>query len=105
MKTIKINSLTTILFIFLVFGVTFLLPIVLIETLWNTTISRYFNTSIDLWQALILWLMVLVALNIIGVFKFEFAVETIDEEAIKKKIDSIKSKIDDLNDSDSKENK
>jgi hypothetical protein len=90
MKTIKINSLATILFIFLIFGVAFLLPIVLIETLWNSTVANSFNATINLWQALILWLMVLVILNIIGVFKFEFAVEAIDEEAIKKKIDGLK---------------
>lgn len=99
MKTVKINSLVTILFIFMIFGLAFLLPIVLIETLWNTTVAKSFEINIDLWQALILWLMVLVTLNIIGIFKFEFAVETLDEDSIKKKIEAIKSKIEEQNDS------
>src|SRR3989338_8646011 len=96
MKIYKVNSLTTILFAFLTAGLVLFLPIVLIEALWNGTIGKtYTDISINLWQALILWLIVLVLLNILGVFKFEFAVETLDKELIKKKLKSFKNKADD----------
>ena len=90
MKIYKINSLTTILFGFLIICFIVFLPIILIEVLWNTTIAKsYSDFTIDFWQALILWLVVLVSLNIIGIFKFEFAVETIDTFDIKKKLESL----------------
>ncbi len=82
----------------MIFGLVFLLPIVLIEALWNSTITKSFNITIDMWQALILWLVVLVTLNIFGVFKFEFAVESMDEESLTKKIETLKSKVEELND-------
>ena len=86
----KINSLTTILFGFLIICFIVFLPIILIEALWNTTIAKsYSDFTIDFWQALILWLVVLVSLNIIGIFKFEFAVETADTFDIKKKLESL----------------
>ena len=94
MKIYKIDSLTTILFTFLIFSLVALLPISLIEAFWNGTIGKSFtDISINFWQALILWLMVLVVLNIIGIFKFEFAVESresFDKELIKQKIQDIK---------------
>lgn len=93
MKIYKINSLTTTLFIFLLIGFVMLLPIILIETLWNSTIGKAFTgINIDFWQGLILWLIFLVILNILGVFKFEFAVETKDsfeKELLKKKLEGI----------------
>ncbi|GEM_PF-2217470 len=95
MKIYKINSLTTILFIFLIFALVIPLPIVLIEALWNGTVGKSFtNITINFWQAFILWLMLLVILNILGVFKFEFAVESgesFDKELIKQKIQDIKN--------------
>ena len=79
MKIYKLNSLTTILFGFLIICLIVFLPIIFIEALWNSTVAKsYSNFTIDFWQALILWLIALVALNIIGIFKFEFAVETTD---------------------------
>ena len=90
MKLYKINSLTTILFMFLIFALVVPLPIVLIEALWNGTVGKSFtDININFWQALILWLMLLVTLSILGVFKFEFAVESgesFDKELIKQKI-------------------
>ena len=90
MKLYKINSLTTVLFMFLIFALVVPLPIVLIEALWNGTVGKSFtDITINFWQALILWLMLLVALSILGVFKFEFAVESgesFDKELIKQKI-------------------
>lgn len=105
MKIVKINSLTTILFILLISSLTCILPIALIETLWNTTVAKSFDVSINLWQALILWLSVLVILNIMGVFKFEFAVESLDDldkESMKKKLEALKNKIEDINETESK---
>ena len=105
MKIIKINSLTTILFILLICSLTCILPIALIETLWNTTVAKSFDVTINLWQALILWLSILVMLNIIGVFKFEFAVESLDtsdKEAMQKKLETLKSKIEDINETEPK---
>lgn len=105
MKIVKINSLTTILFILLISSLTCILPIALIETLWNTTIAKSFDININLWQALILWLAILVILNIIGVFKFEFAVESIDDldkEAMKKKLEALKNKIEETGEIESK---
>ncbi len=94
MKIYKINSLTTIFFSLLIFGFVLLLPIVLIEALWNGTVGKTFtDITINFWQALILWLMFLVALNIIGIFKLEFAMESadsFDKDLIKQKINDIK---------------
>ena len=99
MKIYKLNSLTTLLFGFLVVGLVFFLPIFLIETLWNNTVGRtYTDVTIDIWQALILWLVALVLLNIAGLFKFEFAVEatdTYDKDTLKKKVETLKKQIDD----------
>lgn len=96
MKIYKINSLATFFLGFLIVGLVVLLPIALIEALWNSTIGKtYTDISIDFWQALILWLVVLVSLNILGVFKFEFAVESIDsfdKELLKKKLESLQGK-------------
>lgn len=93
MKIYKLNSLTTLLISFIVIGLVFFLPVVLTEALWNSTIGKtYSDITIDFWQALILWLVVLVILNILGIFKFEFAVETgdtFDKEKIKKKLESL----------------
>lgn len=76
MKIYKLNSLTTFLFIFLAIGFVIFLPIVLIEALWNSTVGvTYPDIVISFWQALILWLVVLVTLNILGLFKFEFVIE------------------------------
>lgn len=95
MKIYKLSSLTTLFLSLVIIGLVVFLPIVLIETLWNSTIGKtYTDIAINFWQALILWLIVLVALNIIGLFKFEFAVEAIDaldKESIKEKINSLKS--------------
>ncbi len=100
MKMYKINSFTTFLFSILVIGVVVFLPITFIELLWNHTIGKnYVDLAIDFWQSLILWLVVLVLLNILGLFKFEFAVqtgETIDNELLRKKLDSLKSGRDDI---------
>ena len=93
MKVYKLNSLTTFLFAFLIAGLIVFLPIVFIEALWNTTIGQaYTDININFWQALILWLIVLVVLNIFGVFRFEFAVETsdsLDKDFLKKKLQDI----------------
>ncbi|MBI3591264.1 MAG: hypothetical protein HY094_07820 [Candidatus Melainabacteria bacterium] len=92
----KLNSLTTFLFAILIIAFVVFLPIVLIEALWNSTIAKtYADISIDFWQALILWLIVLVTLNILGIFKFEFAIETqesFDKELLKKKIQNLQKK-------------
>ena len=54
-------------------------PTMLIEALWNTTVGKaYSDFSINFWQAAILWLVFIVTLHIVGIFKFEFAVEKID---------------------------
>ena len=109
MKIYKLNSLTTFFFAFFIIGLVVLLPIVLIETLWNTTVAKtYTDISIDFWQALILWLVVLVALNILGIFKFEFAVEThesFDKELLKKKLQDVQSKPIESPDGDAKKDK
>lgn len=108
MKIVKINSLTTILIIFLISSFAFILPIVLIETLWNTTVAKSFDVTINLWQALILWLSVLVILNIMGVFKFEFAIESmeeLDKETLKKQLETLKSKLEEPSEKDPKSNK
>ena len=97
MKIYKVNSLTTLLFAFVILGFLVFLPIILIETIWNSAIGKtYTDFSINFWQALILWLVVLVILNIIGLFKFEFAVETgnhLDKELLKKKLEYLKSNL------------
>ena len=96
MKIYKLNSLTTILFGFLIVCFIVFLPIIFIEALWNSTIAKsYSNFTINFWQALILWLVVLVSLNILGIFKFEFAVETIDtfdKDLLKKKLEGLQKK-------------
>lgn len=96
MKIYKLNSLTTILFGFFIICFVVFLPIIFIEVLWNTTIAKsYSEFTIDFWQALILWLIVLVLLNLIGIFKFEFAVETadtFDKDILKKKLESLQNK-------------
>ncbi len=96
MKIYKLNSLTTILFGFLIICLIVFLPIIFIEALWNSTVAKsYSNFTIDFWQALILWLIALVALNIIGIFKFEFAVETtdtFDKDILTKKLEGLQSK-------------
>lgn len=96
MKIYKINSLTTILFGFLIICFVVFLPIIFIEALWNATVAKsYADFAINFWQALILWLIVLVSLNIIGIFKFEFAIEsvdTFDKDLLKKKIEGLKNK-------------
>ena len=97
MKIYKLNSLTTLFFALAILGFVVFLPIVLIEALWNSTIGRtYPDVTIDFWQALILWLVVLVSLNIVGLFKFEFAMETmgnLDKESLKKKIEGLKNNV------------
>ena len=102
----KLNSLTTFLFAVLIIGFVVFLPIVLIEALWNSTIAKtYTDISIDFWQALILWLIVLVTLNILGIFKFEFAIETqesFDKELLKKKIQNLQKKTEGLNNTEKK---
>ena len=99
MKMYKINSFTTFLFSILIIGVVVFLPIVFIELLWNHTIGKnYIDLTIDFWQSLILWLSALVMLNILGIFKFEFAIqtgETIDNELLRKKLDGLKPGRDD----------
>ena len=99
MKIYKINSLTTILFGFSIIFFIVFLPIIFIESLWNTTIAKsYSDFTIDFWQALILWLIVLVLLNLIGIFKFEFAIETadvFDKELLKKKLEGLQNKPED----------
>ena len=96
MKIYKINSLTTILFGFLVICFIVFLPIIFIEALWNATVAKsYSDFTIGFWQALILWLVVLVSLNTIGIFKFEFAIEatdTFDKELLKKKLEGLQKK-------------
>ena len=99
MKIYKLNSLTTIIFGFLIICLIVFLPIISIEALWNSTIAKtYTDFNINFWQALILWLMVLVSLNIIGIFKFEFAIETddtFDKDILKKKLEGLKKKSED----------
>ena len=96
MKIYKINSLTTILFGFLIICFVVFLPIIFIEALWNATVAKsYVDFTIDFWQSLILWLMVLVLLNIIGIFKFEFAIEAadvFDKDILKKKLEGLQNK-------------
>lgn len=88
MKIYKLNSFTTFLFSLLILCLVVFFPIMLIEVLWNSTIGKtYPDIMIDFWQALILWLIVLTFLNILGIFRFEFAVETgksLDKELLKK---------------------
>lgn len=95
MKIYKLNSLTTLFFTLAIVGFTFFIPIVLVEALWNSTVGKtYTDICINFWQALILWLIFLVVLNIIGIFKFEFAVETadsLDKELVKKKLEELKN--------------
>ena len=95
MKIYKLNSLTTLFFTLTIVGLVFFMPIVLIEALWNSTLGKtYANINIDFWQALILWLIFIVVLNILGVFKFEFAVEatdSFDKELVKKKLEDLKN--------------
>lgn len=77
MKIYKLNSFITFLFSVLILGLVVFFPIMLIEVLWNSTIGKtYSDIAIDFWQAFILWLIVLTFLNILGIFRFEFAVET-----------------------------
>ena len=95
MKIFKLNSSSTILLGSVIIGFIVFLPIALIETIWNSTIGKvYSDINIDFWQALILWLVVLVLLYIIGVFKFEFAIERIDspdKDSIKKKLEELQN--------------
>ena len=91
----KLNSLTTMLIAVLLIGLIVFFPIMLIEALWNTTIAKaYTDFSINFWQALILWLIVLITLNILGLFKFEFAIEKIDSienNPFKKTLEDVQS--------------
>ena len=92
MKIIKLNSFTTFLISMLIIGFLILLPIVLIQALWNQTLGNtYDHLIINFWQSLILWLIVLTILNIVGLFKFEFIVETKnqDKDTIKKTIEEL----------------
>lgn len=95
MKIFKLNSSSTILLGSVIIGFIVFLPIALIETIWNSTIGKvYSDINIDFWQALILWLVVLVLLYIVGVFKFEFAIERIDspdQDSIKKKLEELQN--------------
>ena len=94
MKIYKLNSLTTLLITILMIGLVALFPIMLIEALWNTTVAKtYTEFSIDFWQASILWLILLVTLNILGIFKFEFAIEKFEDHLDK---NNLKKKIEDL---------
>ena len=92
----KLNSLTTILFGFLIICLIVFLPIIFIEAFWNSTIAKsYTDFTIDFWQSLILWSMILLSLNLLGLFKFEFAVETtdtFDKELLKKKLEGLQNK-------------
>ena len=98
MKIYKFNSLTTLIFSTFILGLVVFLPIVLIETLWNSTVGRtYTNITIDFWQALILWLVLLVVLYIFGLFKFEFAIEKhegLNNELLKKQLQNLQTKTD-----------
>ena len=98
MKIYRLNSITTTLFICLIIGLVVILPIVFIETLWNSTVGKtYVDIAIDFWQALILWLIALVLLSILGLFKFEFAIETkegFDKELLNQKLQSLQNKTD-----------
>ncbi len=109
MKIYKLNSLTTFLFAFLIIGIVVFLPIVLIEALWNSTVAKtYADISIDFWQALILWLIVLVVLNVLGLFKFEFAVErheALDKELLKNKLKDVRSESSESIENNSNEDK
>ena len=104
MKIYKLNSLTTFLFTSTIISFVVFLPIVLIETLWNSTIGKaYTDININFWQALILWLIVLVILNIFGAFKFEFAIEaadSFDKELLKKKLEGLHGKTEEKLNSD-----
>ena len=75
--------------------------------MWNATVAKsYSDFTIGFWQALILWLVVLVSLNIIGIFKFEFAIETtdtFDKELLKKKLESLQNKTEENSEKDKKE--
>ena len=96
MKIYKLNSFTTFFFIVMFIGLVVFIPIFVIQIVWNGTVGEtYTHMTIDFWQSLILWLIALVILNILGFFKFEFAVEsndTSEKTMIKKKIQEMKSK-------------
>lgn len=93
MKIYKLNSFSTFLMSLFIIGLVIFLPIFLIEFLWNSTLGKTYDyLLINTWQALILWLIVLTLLNILGIFKFEFAVEKIDKEHLKNKLEEITSK-------------
>ena len=105
MKIYKVNSLTTFIFAFFIVGLLVFLPIILIDAAWNGTIGKTYDIQIDFWQGLILWLVVLVLLNIVGAFKFEFAIETadsFDKELLKKKLESLQSKTKEMPENDKK---
>lgn len=99
MKIYKLNSFTTFFFIIMFIGLVVFLPIFFIQGMWNSTVGKtYTDMTIDFWQSLILWLIALVVLNILGFFKFEFAVESKDgaeNDIVKKKIQEIKNKTND----------
>lgn len=109
MKILKLNSFTTFLVSITIIGLVIFLPIVIIESAWNSTIGKVYDfMEINFWQALILWLIVLTILNILGIFRFEFAIETtdsLDKEKIKKKIEGIQSKNQKSQTEDKKEDK
>ncbi|MBI1859193.1 MAG: hypothetical protein HYR97_08805 [Candidatus Melainabacteria bacterium] len=96
MKIYKINSFTTFLISMFLIGLVIFLPIMIIEAIWNSTIGTMHSyLAINTWQALILWLIFLTLLNILGVFRFEFAVEKFDgtnKESVKKKVEEIRGK-------------
>ena len=92
MKIIKLNSFFTFLISMLFIGFVVLLPIVLLQVVWNETIGNSYDyLVISLWQALILWLIVLTILNIFGLFKFEFKIQSIgqDKDTIEKTIEEL----------------
>ncbi|MBI2995098.1 MAG: hypothetical protein HYY52_00095 [Candidatus Melainabacteria bacterium] len=100
MKIYKLNSLTTFLVALLIISLVTFLPITMIELFWNTAIGKNFtDLTVNFWQALILWLIILITLSILGIFKFEFVIEThkvtdkdlLDKNLLKRKIESLQS--------------
>lgn len=95
MKLIKVNPITSFILSIAIAFFAFLLPIIVIQALWNSTVAvNNHYLEINYWQSLILWFVVLTLIHISGIFKFEIAVESknFDEELLKRKIEEIKKK-------------
>lgn len=95
MKIVKLNSFSILLIVLFIGSIIFYVPIFTIECLWNSFLgSHYPSFEINFWQALILWLALIVLVYISGAFKFQMAIEKIDldKDLFKKQIEELKSK-------------